>query len=107
MQWEPRVDQLINPNTSELLKEAKEANKVDRERGETYESLLKHPGWALYIGQLDARIQQLADEVLKPAGSVDRAIALEHQKGAMCGLIIARDLPSVTIAAMTQLPAEE
>jgi hypothetical protein len=43
-----------------------------------------------------------------PAGSVDGAIALEWVKGAMSGLIMARDIPSVTIAAMsTTGPAPE
>jgi hypothetical protein len=49
------------------------------------------------------RLQGMADEILRPSASVDAMIGLEYVKGAMSGLILARDLPSVTIAAMDQL----
>ncbi len=45
----------------------------------------------------------LADEVLRPARSVDGMVTLEYVKGTMSGLVIARDIPSVTIAGKDQL----
>jgi hypothetical protein len=43
---------------------------------------------------------------MAPAESVDRMVALEYIKGAMGGLVMARDTPSVTIAAKDQLRIE-
>lgn len=86
--------------TDELYKQARVADKIDRERAELFQALLNHPGWSVYRALLDSRIQSFADAVMAPSGSVDGAIALEWVKGAMSGVILARDLPSVTIAAM-------
>lgn len=97
------------PNTKpedELTKEMRSANKIDRARASMFESLLKTEAWKEYVELIDALIQNRADQVMMPAGSVDGAIALEHVKGAMSGLIMARDIPSVTIAAMQQLRSE-
>lgn len=91
----------MDPNLiNELQKQARLADKIDKERAEQFEALLRHPGWATYEALLNARIQLFADAIMAPAGSVDGAIALEWVKGAMSGVILARDLPSVTINAM-------
>jgi hypothetical protein len=64
-------------------------------------------GWRIYVELLELKLQSFSDELLLPAGSVDRMVGLEYVKGAMSGLVIARDLPSVTIAAMAQLRQEK
>ncbi len=103
--WEEmRVDRHIE----QLLREAKKADSVDRERADAFASLVRHPGWVVYMEILEARIQMLADEVLAPAKSVDGMVTLEYVKGAMSGLIMARDIPSVTIAAKDEMrPVQE
>lgn len=97
---EPQVDQSFKATIDELQRVAREADKIDKERVELFHGLLKHPGWTLYSELISARIQIFSDEVLAPAGSVDRAIALEWIKGAMSGLLIAQGLPNVIIDAM-------
>lgn len=105
---EVAVDLNFKSQISDLLKEARAADKIDTERAEKFQGLLAHPGWSIYQDLLNARIQLFADAVMGPAGSVDGAIALEWIKGAMSGVILARDLPSVTIAAMqTAVPATD
>lgn len=101
MRWGARVDQrqLIEG----LLREARKAARIDRERIELFEAMVRTPGWLAYVALLEAKIQMLADQVLAPSGSVDGMVGLEFVKGAMSGLIIARDVPSVTIAAKEQL----
>jgi len=102
------VDQSFKDTVAELHKLARVADKVDKERAELFRGLMKHPGWATYQELLASRIQVFADAVMAPAGSVDSAVALEWVKGAMSGVILARDLPSVTIAAMeTAVPATD
>lgn len=96
----PRVDQSFKEQTAELLKQARTADKIDKERADQFRALTRHPGWALYQELIMARVQLFADRITAPAGSVDGAFALEWVKGAMSGLILARDLPSVTIAAI-------
>lgn len=94
------MDQQYREHIADLLKEGKKADKLDKERVELFMLLLKHPAWPLYVTLLDSKIQAFADAVMSPASSVDGAVALEYVKGAMSGLIIARDLPSITVAAM-------
>lgn len=105
---EPQVDQSFKDQLSELQKTAREADKVDKERLEYFRGLLKHPGWAVYQELLTKRVQLYADAIMAPCGSVDGAIALEWVKGAMSGVLLAQNLPSVTIAAIeASVPATE
>lgn len=90
-----------------LIKDARAANKVDRERAELFTALLKTEGWKSYVELLNVKIQALSESILAPAGSVDGMVGLEYVKGAMSGLLVARDLPGVTITAMEQLRPQE
>ena len=94
------MDQSFREQIIELHKIARVADKDDKELAEILEGLVKHPGWVAYQTLLGRRIQMFADTVMAPAGSNDGAIALEWVKGAMSGLLIARNLPSVIIDAM-------
>lgn len=94
------MDPMFKKQIEELRKVGREADKLDKQRAELFEGLTKHPGWDVYQDLLNSRIQTYADAVMAPAGTVDGAVALEWVKGAMSGLIMARDLPSVTINAM-------
>ena len=96
----------MTTQVEELLKNARLADRIDRERAEMFVSMVKSPAWKEFVSLLDSKIQVFADTILAPGGSVDALIGLEYIKGAMSGLILARDLPSVTIAAMEQLRQE-
>jgi hypothetical protein len=95
----------------ELLRNARAASKVDRERLELFQKLVTTPAWGAYIGLLNAKIQMFADQLLVPSGSVDGCVAQEFVKGAMSGLVMARDIPDAIIAAKEQFrsmtPEEE
>lgn len=102
------MDKEFQERTAELLESARKADKIDKERIQFFEAMVKSPGWPIYLELLNLRIQAFADAVLAPAGSVDGAVALEYVKGTMSGLVIARDLPSVIITAMkTSVPATD
>ena len=88
----------------ELLKNARAADKIDRERGELMQVLIQTPAWKAFSELLGFRIQNFADSVLGPSGSINGMVAQEYLKGAMSGLIIARDLPTIIIAAMKEIP---
>lgn len=83
-----------------LVREARKADREDKEMAQLFQLLVAHEGWKRYVALLEKRIQAMGDMVLSPAGSVNGAIALEYVKGAMSGMVMARDLPSVIIAAM-------
>lgn len=87
----------------DYLAKSKTFDKLDKERVELFEALVATKAWVAYSSLLNSIIEQKGSEVLSPAGSLDGAIALEHVKGAMCGLVLARDLPHVTIAHMKAL----
>src|ERR1700704_10332 len=87
----------------DLIKTAKVADKEDRERAELFQALVVTAGWKAYVSMLERKMQEKADVILQPSKGVDGCIALEYVKGALSGLVIARDLPSVTIAAAREL----
>jgi hypothetical protein len=92
----------------ELLKQSREAAKEDRENAALFEVLVASQGWKAYVAMLERSMQARADKILQPSKSIDGCIDLEYEKGALSGLVIARDLPSVTIAAAKELrPTED
>src|SRR5258706_15319904 len=97
------IDQPWNEKISDLMKEARKADRVDKERAELFEGMMKTPAWKAYVELLELRLQLFADVVLQPSTSIDGSIALEYVKGAMGGIVMSRDLPSVTIALMSQI----
>ena len=93
----------------ELLRESRQADKEDLAKADAFQVLVKHASWVPYLALLNTRIQHLADALLAPAGSINGMVTQEYLKGAMSGLILARDLPSVIIAATAEIrkPATE
>lgn len=87
----------------ELLRQARAADKVDRERIELFEGMIQTAGWKAFMEILNAKIQMFADQLMVPAGSIDGCVASEFVKGAMGGLVMARDIPAATIAMKDQL----
>lgn len=95
---------LNNPNLEELKKQAIVADKEDRERGEILQSFVKHPGWALFLALVEKNMQAAADMLMQPEQTLERdGMNSEYLKGTMRGLIIARDIPSATIAGMKDI----
>lgn len=102
------MDPQFKSHLDELFKAARVADKIDKERAEQFIVMQRTEGWRLFQELVGLRIQLFADAIMLPAGSVDAAIALEYVKGAMSGLIIARDLPSVIVGAMkASVPAAD
>lgn len=84
----------------DLYKRARAADKIDKERAETFQGLVQHPGWKLFVELLDFQVGSLGEAVLAPSGSMDGALGLEYIKGTMRGLLLARHLPQYTIDQM-------
>lgn len=91
----------------DLRRDAIRANRVDKERAEVLGSLMKHPGWATYVAIIQAQVQSLSEEMLKPATGVDSLVASECIKGTMRGLLLAGALPSTIIEQMKGLQQEQ
>ena len=80
---------------------------VDRELVDAMRGLIKSPFYQRYSEALNKLIQIRADELMGPLGSQDEILRQEWVKGTMNGLILARDLPSITIATMSSLSPED
>lgn len=93
----------------DLRRQARAADREDKGLAELFEGMVLTKAWKAYMDLLNKRIEDLGATVLTPASSMDALIGLENEKGAMRGLIIARDLPSATIAAMkaSRAPTED
>lgn len=87
----------------DLQKEARKAYLEDGAAADSFEQLQTTTAWGYYTRAIDRRLQMFADQMLSPAAGMDGLIASEFIKGAMFGLSLARDLPSVTIQAMKDL----
>lgn len=99
------MDDAFKAQLEDLKKVARRADKEDRERAEAFVAMEKMEGWPLYISLLNIRLQALSERLLAPSGSIDGVLTSEFIKGAMYGLVLARDLPSITIESMRQISA--
>lgn len=84
----------------DLVREARRANQEDRKKAEALGRLLRVPEWKFYRDLLDSRIQGFADELLRPAASLDGMVSHEFVKGAMYGLTLARTLPQAIVETL-------
>lgn len=81
--------------------------KLDKEFAEAMAELERFQPFQIYKALLAKKIQTCGDELMLPLKDFDAALLQEHVKGTMNGLILARDLPSVTIAAMKDSSAPQ
>jgi len=96
-----------NTTLDQLLSDAKKAKKEDKELAEALASMIKTKGWQLYVKLLEVSLQGFSDVMLQPAGSVDALVNGEFIKGAMFGLVLARDRPGVIVESMKQVLASD
>lgn len=94
------MDQQFKQKLEELARESRAAEKIDRERAELFAVLVKSKGWELYVELLNGLMQSRADALMLPATSIESILGQEHIKGALSGLLMARDLPSVIMGAI-------
>lgn len=99
------MDDEFKAQLEELKKVARKADKEDRERSEAFLLMFRTDGWPIYTALLNSRLQSLSERLLAPSGSIDGVLTSEFIKGAMYGLVLARDLPSITIESMRQISA--
>ena len=91
----------------EFLKTSRVNEKIDRERAELFGTLTRNVAFKAYLDLLNELIEARGAELMSPAGSMDGAMRLEHVKGSMYGMILARDLVPVTIASMKASARDE
>jgi len=84
-----------------LKVEARKANKEDRDRVEAFRDLFRLDAWKFYQSLLDSRIQVMSERLLQPAAGIEGVLTSEYLKGAMYGLMLARNLPSVIVQSIT------
>lgn len=91
----------------ELIRQAREADREDKKLSEALALLVRHSSFPALQNLLNKRLQTLSEEMLAPANSVDRLIAQEYIKGAMFGLILARDLPVIIVDSLATTAKDE
>lgn len=99
------TDQIRNELESRLrdmMKEAKKADAADLALMQALELMVKNIGWGRYQTLLNSKITMFSEQLLMPSGGLDGLVASEFIKGAMFGLVLARDQPQVIIDAMKQ-----
>lgn len=81
----------------------KEQAKFDRERADAFAVMMKTQGWQLYCDLLNKHIATRTAKLFEPTPAGEE-YAEQHNKGAVYGLLLARDIPSATVAAMKNSP---
>jgi hypothetical protein len=101
---EARVEDTdFREKAEELLKVSRVADQEDRKLVDNMQSLLHNQDFQIYVRQVLApRIENFGATLLEPSGSLDGAVRSEFVKGALYGLCLARDLPTVIIASTTR-----
>lgn len=101
------MDKELQERMDELIRQAREADREDRKLAEVLSLLVHHSSFSALQSLLNKRLQSLSEEMLAPANSVDRLIAQEYLKGAMFGLILARDLPTIIVDSLATTAKDE
>jgi hypothetical protein len=97
---EPAVDIDLADRIDELLKVGRKADEEDKKLIDNMQRLVRSHDFEMYCSQvLGPRIQSFGAALLEPSGSHDGMVRSEFMKGALYGLCLARDLPSVIISA--------
>lgn len=98
------IQEFERANRTQLREIAKEnAALVD-----AMKELLRFEPFKVYTEALNRMIGYRSEELMEPLAGFDAALRQEWVKGAMNGLILARDLPSITLAAMRDtIPGED
>src|SRR6266403_1074434 len=74
-----------------------------REDAETFETLVKSPGWKRYLELVEQVGQNFHAKLMTPLESTFEVVKMEHAKGALYGLNIAASLPGAKIAEARDL----
>jgi hypothetical protein len=90
----------VTPTIAELLQSGLKLDREDKARADTFEALVKTEGWQNFIVLLNRLIEDRAQQLLAPIETEVGVYRQEFVKGVMNGLILARDIPSITIAAI-------
>lgn len=77
-------------------KEEERKVEFDRERADAFTVMMKTRGWDLYVQLLNAKIAERMANIFNPT-EPGKEFAEQHNKGAIYGMLMARDLPSVTV----------
>jgi hypothetical protein len=86
-----------------LLRVSRKADQEDKKLIENMQRLVHSHDFIMYVRQvLGPRIEGFGMALLEPAGTQDGLVRSEFVKGALYGLCLARDLPSVIISATTK-----
>ena len=94
------MDTEFQEKVEELLKVSRKADEEDKKLVENMYRLTHSHDFAMYVKQvLGPRIQNFGATLLEPSGSSDGMVRAEFIKGALYGLCLARDLPSVILSA--------
>jgi hypothetical protein len=93
------------PKTPDAKTEAQRNRNEDIKRGRALELMMSTEGWRIYDHLINHHISLRTANLFDPTPSGGRD-AEQHNKGAIYGLIFARDLPRVTVGAAKELVRE-
>lgn len=91
-------------NLEEMLRASREAKREDLQLIESMTRLSNNADFKVYLEKIiGTRIESFAQTLLEPAGGLDGMVRSEYIKGAMFALCLARDLPSIIMASMSDV----
>lgn len=94
------MDTEFTDRLNELLKAGRLADEEDKKLVDNMQHLTQNHDFQMYAKQVLApRIEQFGAMLLEPSTNVDGLVRSEFIKGALYGLCLARDLPSVILTA--------
>lgn len=74
-----------------------------KQDAETFQSLLKHPGWPRFLVLLEKVGNNYHNEIMRPSQNSLELVKMEFAKGALTGLSLAAQLPSAKIKEAQEL----
>lgn len=90
----------VSRDYEQLKKDARVAKREDQEKLELLQLLIRHPGWDLVTKLLARRKQELSDQILVEAKSIDEMVQCEGKKGEMRGILYLETTIASTIVGL-------
>lgn len=87
----------------EIESSQREQRRQIRQDAELLEGLTLHPGWKRYLALIEAIGNNFNGQIMKPLENVFEGTKMEFAKGALTGLTLAAQLPSLKMREAAEL----
>lgn len=93
----------MTKTTDDIASDERVRTRTIKQDAELFQTLVKHPGWPRYLAMIEQVGNNFQNKLMEPLGNALESVKTEHAKGALTGLSLAAQLPSLKIREAQEL----